>query len=366
VAQLDRAPNGSRHITGPADYLARYGQFHPSDYFQDLSYSPDFPTVARVIGQMYPQSGGTRIDGVIAIDPYALAALLEFTGPLRVAGLTTPLTAKTAGPFLLSTEYDFFGSANQARHDFLQEALSAAFKKLVDGHLPSFLTLADRLAPTIREGRLMMWSDQTAEETLLTRLGLGGAFPQASGRDLLAVTTQNAANNKIDVYLHRSIDDAVTYDPGTGQTTSTVTITLHNSAPATGLPAIVIGSYHGSGLPSGTNRTWLSVYSPLQLAGASAGRAALLMSSVPELGVNTYSAYVDIGPGRSVTVELHLVGKVERGHLYVLNMRIQPTIYPTAISTQITPTKGWEISEESALGPKYAVVQKQQIAFRSS
>jgi len=35
-----------------------------------------------------------------------------------------------------------------------------------------------------------------------------GRFPHASGSDVLAVTTQNAGNNKIDAYLHTGINDA--------------------------------------------------------------------------------------------------------------------------------------------------------------
>jgi hypothetical protein len=37
---------------------------------------------------------GTEIHGVIAIDPYALAALLEFTGPIDVPGYEEPLAAE--------------------------------------------------------------------------------------------------------------------------------------------------------------------------------------------------------------------------------------------------------------------------------
>ena len=77
---------------------------------------------------------------------------------------------------------------------------------------------------------------------MLYRLGLAGAFPAARGHDLLAVTTQNAANNKIDVYLQRSISDAVNYDPTNGAVASKLTITLHNEAPAQGLPSEVMAA----------------------------------------------------------------------------------------------------------------------------
>ena len=55
-------------------------------YFQDVTMSPDLPSVADVIGQLYPQMGGDHIDGVLVVDPYGLAALLNFTGPIDIEG----------------------------------------------------------------------------------------------------------------------------------------------------------------------------------------------------------------------------------------------------------------------------------------
>ena len=39
--------------------------------------APDFPTVAQVISQLYPQSGGRPVDGVFVLDPQAIAADTE-------------------------------------------------------------------------------------------------------------------------------------------------------------------------------------------------------------------------------------------------------------------------------------------------
>jgi hypothetical protein len=46
---LTANPAPGRHLTGPADYLSRYGGFKPQDHFEDLTYSPDFPTVEEEI-----------------------------------------------------------------------------------------------------------------------------------------------------------------------------------------------------------------------------------------------------------------------------------------------------------------------------
>ena len=97
ISDIENAlPSGGAKLTGPIDYLARYGAFQPGLFPQDATYSPDLPSVSAVLSQLYPQAGGTSLDGVLAIDPYGLAALLNFTGPINVPGLATPLTSANA------------------------------------------------------------------------------------------------------------------------------------------------------------------------------------------------------------------------------------------------------------------------------
>ncbi|MFC7483852.1 DUF4012 domain-containing protein [Luedemannella flava] len=58
----------------------------PAIFPADVNVSPDFPTAARLIREMYRLRTGQTVDGVIATDPVALAYLLSATGPLRVSG----------------------------------------------------------------------------------------------------------------------------------------------------------------------------------------------------------------------------------------------------------------------------------------
>lgn len=345
IVQLDtKLPRGGGTLTGLRDYLGRYGGFAPAAHFQDVTYSPDFPTVANVIAQLYPQAGGDHIDGVLGLDPYGLAALLRFTGPVTVPGLSQPLTEANAADELLKGQYDTFGSGGAdevARHDFLQDALSLAFAKLVHTSLPGPATLSAALDPRVRQGSLLFWSNHPTEQPLLRRVSMDGSFPRAPGGDVLAVTTQNNAPNKIDPYLSRRIDDRVSVDPTNGQVHGVVTVALHNDAPASGLPRDVLGSYPGSGLANGTNRTWMSVYSPYDLTGATQDGSPLSMGSAPELGVKAYSAYVNVPPGATVTLVLHLVGQVPAGRSYTVAVRQQPMAIPDHDTVTVKPVDGW-------------------------
>jgi hypothetical protein len=337
------AAAGGGHLSGPPGYLARYGAFKPQDRMQDLSYAPDLPTVAGVVRQLYPQAGGGSINGVLAIDPYGLQGLIGLTGPIEVPGLGQ-LTSANAASELIEGQYANFATTKQGQvHDYLQDALRIEFHDLTTGSLPGPRALSEALNPEVRRGQIQFWSFDKADQPVLRRLGLAGAFPTAEGHDVLAVTTQNAANNKIDPYLQRSISDAVTYDPGNGAVDARVTITLHNQAtPA--LPSEVIGSFTTSGLPPGTNYTWLTVYSPLGLHASTLDGRHLGVAAASELGVRAYSAYVAIPAGGTATLTFDLVGLTTPGSHYSLAIRNQPMVLADHDSVSVAPDPGWTVS----------------------
>jgi hypothetical protein len=196
----------------------------------------------------------------------------------------------------------------------------------------------------VRKGQIQFWTFDKADQPVLRRLGLAGTFPAAGGHDLLAVTTQNAANNKIDPYLQRSISDAVTYDPGNGAVDARVSITLHNEAPAQGLPSEVTGSFTSSGLPPGTNYTWLTLYSPLGLHAATLDGRHEGVAVASELGVHAYSTYVAIPAQGSVTLTFDLVGLTTPGSGYRLTLRNQPMVLADHDSVHVEPDPGWTLT----------------------
>jgi hypothetical protein len=341
-------PPGGGTLSGPVDFLARYGAFQPEVFPQDATYSPDLPSVATVLAQLYPQAGGVSIDGVLAIDPYGLAALLKFTGPIDVPGLPLPLTSANAAQELLTQQYIQFDggltSQDAARHDFLQNSLQVAFRKVVGGSLPGPRTLAQVLATPAAQGRIAFWSLHPSEQPLLQRLGVDGSFPQPKNGDVLAVTTQNTGNNKIDAYLHTGINDTVTIDPGSGSVSAQVTVSLKNNASSAGLPQIVIDSLASLGLSPGTNRTWLTVYSPLALTGVTIDGHPTTMTPGLELGTHAYSAYVDVPPGGQSEVVLNLTGQLHTTGAYHLDLRLQPAVNPVTCTVQVKATGEWLVA----------------------
>jgi hypothetical protein len=343
----DRLPAAGATLTGVPQYVERYGSFDPGLFPQDLAYSPDLPTDAKVFTEVYEQTIGGPIDGVLTLDPYGLAALLHFTGPVTVPGIPYPLTADNAARVLLTTQYDTFdtGAANGdlLRQDFLQAALHAAFDALQSRPLPTPKEVATVLGPPAAAGRISFWSFEGTEQAFLRQVGIDGAFPAAKDGDLLAVTTQNVGNNKIDAYLHTNIDDRVTIDPATGTEQSAVTVSLTNDSPSSGLPAYVIDSPGDPSVAPGANETWLTLYSPLRYQRVTVDGVAASMSATRELGVWAYSAYVTVGSGSTSTVKVTLSGQVSaRGQLPV-SVRLQPSANPVHASVTVSPAGAWSL-----------------------
>jgi hypothetical protein len=332
---------GGGHISGQPEYMARYGQFDPQDFFIDATYSPDLPTVTDVVSQLYTQVGNPAIDGMLVLDPRSLAAVFQFTGPIYVPGFGT-VDAGNARDLLERKEYALYPDADQqtARKAALSVLMGTASTRLTAGGGPGVQSLVKALGPDAKTGDLMFWSVHPEDQALLARIGMSGKFPSADGGDLLSVTTQNAGNNKIDAYLYRTIQAQVSYSPGNGEVSDLVTIDLSNSAPDHGLSYQVIGSYPGSGIPEGANDTWVSVYSPLRLVAASLDGQGLAITSKPELGVTANSAYVQVGAGKTAVLVMQFQGRIATKGGYSLTMYQQPMVNPDKVTVDVTNALG--------------------------
>ncbi|MET0325331.1 MAG: DUF4012 domain-containing protein [Ilumatobacteraceae bacterium] len=312
------ASSAGVRLDGPDGFLEQYGRFgFDSDgaglvgnsAMRNAGMSPNFPWVGEVASDVYTQTTGRSVDGVIAMDPYVVAALLRYTGPVRLVTLDQELNADNAVPFLLRDQY-VLAEDKAERVDALAEAASITFEALLGDALPEPITIARDLGPLAAERRLLVWSADPEEQALLERVHLAGQIPPPDGADGWSFTVTNGGGNKIDSFLERAAGYTSTTDPATGETTATLHVRLTNTAPAEGFPPYVIGNRVG--LPSGTNRLYVSFYSPLPLTGVTLDGQPIGLAVGQEQGWNVYSGFVDIPPGDGTAdFELQLAGVLE-------------------------------------------------------
>lgn len=328
VGQLNSAGDpATKHLVGPESYIERYSQFEPELYWENVPMSPDFPSVGEVASNLYPQSGGDRVGGVISLDPVAMADFLRVTGPISVPGWPVPITSANATAILAHQEFVAFGAnGNSLRISFVQDLIKALWHRLLTRQLPSLPTLARDLKPALRGGHLMLYSENASAEQFFKTVDVAGAMPPVRG-DFLGVVTQNAAGNKLDWYLRRYITYHATVNLRERQIGATVTVRLRNLAPSSGLPPIVLDPAPGVTTAPGEDELFVSIYSPWEEDGATLNGVPFVVTSQQELGRLVYSALITVPPGGTTTIRLRLLGEWTHGRHYQLGLYHQPVLF---------------------------------------
>lgn len=314
----DRDPY--RKITGPEDFLAhfaRYGYaqtdygYAPPDIWSVVNPSPHFPSIGQVMAELYPQSGGQEVDGVISMDVYALASFLQFTGPIRIEGFDKELNSDNIVEFLLYDQYRTdYTDSELNRTDVLAAVTDEVVNRLLDGALPDPLDLVDALSPLVAEGRLMAYATRPEEQAMFERLNIAGALKYPETGDGFAVAFNNLSRNKLELWLDTTLDYQLTAkNDSTAEAVATVTLT--NSAPTTGWPAGVIGNYIK--LPTGTSRLQVMLYSKLPFESATLDGEPLEAEYSVEAQYFVADVTVDVASGTTATLVAKFSGAFDAG-----------------------------------------------------
>jgi hypothetical protein len=282
-----------------------------------------------------------------------LAALLELTGPVSVSGWPDDIDSGNVVNVTLRDAYALFG-ASGTRTDFLGDVAKVVVDEATSGDLGAPARIAHVLGAAAHEGHLLLAFARPNEQRLAAELNVaGGLAPVRS--DTLAVTTQNAGANKIDYYLQRHIEYRVRLDPDPGgrtaRVTARLTIELDNTAPASGLPVIVIGPNPPNAPAAGVNRAFVTVYTPLGIAGLTVDGARSTFSADEELGRGAFSEELDIPALTTRTLRFDLVGRVRlaANGWYALDLRHQPTLNADRVQVSVDVPSGWEVADAPGL-----------------
>ncbi len=325
-------------------YSGRLGKF-----MQDVNLTPDFPTSASTAQTMWERKTGQHVDGVISIDPVALGYILDATGPVKLSspelrtlasgGLPTELNGKNVVQTLLS---DVYAKIAQPK---LQDAYFAGvaqeiFAALSDGK-GNAKGLIEGLTRGAAEGRVLLWSAQPAEQSVISKYALSGSIagPSVSPAQF-GVYFNDGTGAKMDYYVRRTVQ-LVKECAVDGYEQTSVRITSTNTASAdaaTSLPAYVTGGGI-FGVPPGSVQTNIVAYGPVQanvenakLDGERTDFAPYFHSNRP-VGVLA----VRLAPGETKTVEFTF-GKIVQ-HTEP-NVVVTPTVQD--VKDVIQPTQNAE------------------------
>jgi len=339
-------------LRAPADYRARYGFLLPQYEWKNVNVSPDLPTVGPVITDLLPQSGVSPVDGVVTVDPVGLSAVLRLTGPVTVAGWPGSITADNVVDVTLRQAYAAFDNDPLRRDAFLGAVADAAWTAFSHGDLGNPARVLRELGLAVHEKHLAVWMVDPSAQALVLDAHAAESLP-SPGPDLSLVTTQNGGANKVDVYLRRRMRYTVRLTPSADgrhvEVQARLEVALNNTAPSSGLPTEVLGGQSGfagsPGLEPGVNASFTTVYTPLQLRGATLDGTPISLKSQRELGYWADATNLDVAPATTRTLAVDLHGNLPLGPAgrYRLNLVRHPIVAPDRVEVVVDVPAGWHL-----------------------
>ncbi|HVE94872.1 MAG TPA: DUF4012 domain-containing protein [Acidimicrobiales bacterium] len=345
-------PFAARNLDASAEFTKQFSERLPDiKSWLHVNITPDFPTVAKLMTSLYPQSGGQRIDGVISVDALGLAALMKLTGPVPVEAWPVPLSAENIVRVTTREQYEPDRTYKE-RRDFLGAVAETVWRRVSSSDLGTPYQIAGALGPAAAARHIQLAFTNPAEERLVRGLGIGGALGKAPS-DSLMLVTHNGGGNKVDVYLDRAVSYNVRLEPepdGTARVTGVLQVKLRNGAPASGLPVGVLGDVNQPIKP-GENFSLTSLYSPLRVAAVAVDAKRYPFRSDVALERFAHSTFLRVAPKGDLVMQMLLSGRVPLvgGDTYVLDLLQQARLEPDQVNVRVELADGWEIAAASGL-----------------
>jgi hypothetical protein len=312
------------------DLADRWGFLVPNQEWRNLGLSPRFTASAQLAARMWPAIGGAQVDGVIAIDPIALRALLQATGPVG------DVNADNVVDRLLHDQYAAlpapgarFDVAQAARRDALGQIARSVIERLSKGPF-DVAGLAGSLADAARGRHLLAWSARPADQAAWEAASVDGALKDSS----LMVSLLNRGGNKLDYFMRVAADF----------TPTSVTVTLRNTTPE-GENVYVAGPYPDSGAGAGEYAGFVAVTLPA------------FASNVTVDGFEKFSAAGPDGPAQVIAVPV----AVRRGATLTVTVRFT---LPARGSLTIEPSARVPATEWHAEGKTFRDNESRVVEWR--
>ncbi|WP_088319766.1 DUF4012 domain-containing protein [Kineosporia sp. R_H_3] len=333
------------------DYDERYATQGATSLWVNSNLSPDFPEVSRAWAAMWEAGTKERVDGTFALDPVALKGILAVTGPVQAGELGT-VDAAGVEKLVYDGQYRLGKDVYERKRVMLQVG-TATIDAVLSGR-GDRAALLKTLVESARTGHILVWSGHADEQKAVTDGGVGGAVLR-DGTPFVQSVFVNAAGTKLDAYLQSSLSYAVTECSGSARR-SKVTLSVKNSAPASGLPDYVVtrGDVPTGRYVVGQNKIDAQLLvskgsrvleatldgKPLGLPlGAGelpdtivVGAGGQILGSGVQAGLPSYGLTLDLEPGQSRTMTLTLAEPPTKKPAVV---RAQALVRPTTVKTDL-------------------------------
>ncbi|MFA6391926.1 MAG: DUF4012 domain-containing protein [Patescibacteria group bacterium] len=194
---------------------------NPHWYFQDANWFPDFPTSAEKLMWFFTESGGPSTDGVIAMTPDVIEALLSLSGPIDLtADYGVTVDAENFRTVVKQIELE--DSDTNKPKQIISDLTPLVFNKILELERIDQLQILGVLNTLLKEKHMMLYfNDDELQQSIIER-GWAGEIID-SPKDYLSVINTNIAGGKTDLEIEELIDYNVTIQEN-GEVQAKVTV----------------------------------------------------------------------------------------------------------------------------------------------
>jgi hypothetical protein len=296
--------------------------------FRDANWSPDFPTAARAMLDLYRRGKGTTPDGVIAFTPETIRLLLAALGPVAVEASSEPVSAQNLTSYIRTVWSEASTQGRGAeRKESLNRLAEALQKRLQERPDLNLTTLGRALQLALAQRELALYLPGSPAADLLARQGWDGGLRVGEG-DFLLVASANVGYNKVGPNIEQRLSYAVDLSDPTAPQGSLTVSHRNNSVGAAGCRPLESTGRRYEDLMTGCYWSYVRVYVP--------GTATMTTYSVPTvpdswmLNGNGDHGRVYTEPGEAATQVFGALIVVPRQSVHELTFRYN--LAPSAVS----------------------------------
>ena len=249
---------------------------------RDVSWDPDFPTTALTAEDMFRLGQRQQVDGVIAINQWALLQLVEALGSIPGPEGGEPITPRN----FLSVLEEGTDVHGRAYMDLTLLGVVDSMSKSVP--LATLVRLAAGVHDSLDTRDLLLYFNSVESQTVIEDLGWSGSLA-AGDRDYLFVVDSNVGWNKSDRSIQRDLIYRVDLSELDRPRASLTAVYVNHSGPGSPgcEPQWLARGTEYSRLKNACYWNFFRVYMPA---------GARVLSSTP-LPLPDYSVSVEIGKG---------------------------------------------------------------------
>jgi hypothetical protein len=295
-------------------------------------------------GNLASAPGLGPVDGVVAVDPVGLAALLRLTGPVSVAGWPELIDADNVVRITLHDAYTAFDNDQPRRIDFLTDVAQATWARLRQTAIPMRPDVLRGLGDAIASRRFIFHMTRRIEQQAIASVNADGAL---KGSDTFALVTQNTAPNKMDYWLKRSVGLTFRLREN-GSAAVSASVVLRNGGTVASEPTYVAGPFDER-FKAGWEQQFVSLYVPRRAVDRGRGDD-VPVGAEEEPGFKTASTSLDIAPLEEERLRTHFaipsIWDAKSGDMRI-KFRRQPTLAPDRLRVEVVAPDGWHIVGEN-------------------